>query len=305
MSCKKKFKTAAPNSGHKAITSWWKRNEISGPAEMVSESWGHRSTHTWCLLACKTCSWNDKIIKYTRYKQQGQKWWTPNPGKVSEITINCSGLKLSHHSQVWMYVTIVPFAEAAQAKAAEKAFGWELSRLQRDTRSPLGLDQSALWAGQMRSWANGSSVCVGVRCERFLPEDRSGGRLQPSSGNHPAGRRPVHQDLHQCSHDKRLLHRRPVLQRDHGGRACLYGTYLMTYQLCLISWRLGRFFFSDSSLRVRLCCCVALTLQSFPKWEKDNKISCEQTLQKGDGPKTGWTRELTNDGELILVLLLS
>lgn len=43
-------------------------------------------------------------------------------------------------------------------------------------------------------------------------------------------------------------------------------------------------------------------LQSFPKWESDRKISCEQTLQKGDGPKTGWTRELTNDGELVLVI---
>ncbi|XP_059206339.1 cellular retinoic acid-binding protein 2b [Centropristis striata] len=41
---------------------------------------------------------------------------------------------------------------------------------------------------------------------------------------------------------------------------------------------------------------------SFPKWETDSKISCEQTLQKGDGPKTSWTRELTNDGELILTM---
>ncbi|KAJ3608939.1 hypothetical protein NHX12_023467 [Muraenolepis orangiensis] len=40
---------------------------------------------------------------------------------------------------------------------------------------------------------------------------------------------------------------------------------------------------------------------SLPKWESDNKISCEQTLQKGEGPKTAWTRELTDHGELILV----
>ncbi|XP_064863286.1 cellular retinoic acid-binding protein 2-like isoform X1 [Oncorhynchus nerka] len=39
---------------------------------------------------------------------------------------------------------------------------------------------------------------------------------------------------------------------------------------------------------------------SLPKWETDSKISCEQTLQKGEGPKTAWTREITNDGELIL-----
>ncbi|KAK0145596.1 Cellular retinoic acid-binding protein 2 [Merluccius polli] len=41
---------------------------------------------------------------------------------------------------------------------------------------------------------------------------------------------------------------------------------------------------------------------SFPKWESDNKISCEQTLQKGEGPKTAWTRELTGPGELILTM---
>ncbi|CAL8372697.1 unnamed protein product [Boreogadus saida] len=41
---------------------------------------------------------------------------------------------------------------------------------------------------------------------------------------------------------------------------------------------------------------------SFPKWESDNKISCEQTLQKGEGPKTAWTRELTGHGELILTM---
>uniref|UniRef100_A0AAR2IS15 Cellular retinoic acid binding protein 2, b n=1 Tax=Pygocentrus nattereri TaxID=42514 RepID=A0AAR2IS15_PYGNA len=41
---------------------------------------------------------------------------------------------------------------------------------------------------------------------------------------------------------------------------------------------------------------------SFPKWETDRKITCEQTLQKGEGPKTSWTRELTNDGELILTM---
>uniref|UniRef100_A0A8C4EQY0 Cellular retinoic acid-binding protein 1 n=1 Tax=Dicentrarchus labrax TaxID=13489 RepID=A0A8C4EQY0_DICLA len=39
---------------------------------------------------------------------------------------------------------------------------------------------------------------------------------------------------------------------------------------------------------------------SFPRWETDSKISCEQTLQKGEGPKTSWTREITNDGKLIL-----
>ncbi|XP_075962125.1 cellular retinoic acid-binding protein 2b [Anarhichas minor] len=41
---------------------------------------------------------------------------------------------------------------------------------------------------------------------------------------------------------------------------------------------------------------------SCPKWETDSKISCEQTVQKGDGPRTAWTRELTNDGVLILTM---
>lgn len=47
-----------------------------------------------------------------------------------------------------------------------------------------------------------------------------------------------------------------------------------------------------------VCLCFS---QSIPCWETDSKISCEQTLQKGEGPKTSWTREITNDGELILV----
>lgn len=42
-------------------------------------------------------------------------------------------------------------------------------------------------------------------------------------------------------------------------------------------------------------------LQSLVKWESENKMVCEQRLLKGEGPKTSWTRELTNDGELILV----
>ncbi|XP_055076032.2 cellular retinoic acid-binding protein 2b isoform X1 [Misgurnus anguillicaudatus] len=41
---------------------------------------------------------------------------------------------------------------------------------------------------------------------------------------------------------------------------------------------------------------------SFPKWETDSKITCEQTLQKGEGPETSWIRELTNDGQMILTM---
>lgn len=46
---------------------------------------------------------------------------------------------------------------------------------------------------------------------------------------------------------------------------------------------------------------AAPLLQSLVKWESENKMVCEQRLLKGEGPKTSWTRELTNDGELILV----
>ncbi|XP_036371819.1 cellular retinoic acid-binding protein 2b [Megalops cyprinoides] len=53
--------------------------------------------------------------------------------------------------------------------------------------------------------------------------------------------------------------------------------------------------FSETTVDGRPC-------TSFPRWETANKISCEQMLQKGEGPKTGWTREITNDGELILTM---
>ncbi|KAM4013792.1 cellular retinoic acid-binding protein 2 [Anomaloglossus baeobatrachus] len=42
--------------------------------------------------------------------------------------------------------------------------------------------------------------------------------------------------------------------------------------------------------------------KSLAKWESENKMVCEQKLLKGDGPKTSWSRELTNDGELILTM---
>uniref|UniRef100_A0ABK0L497 Cellular retinoic acid binding protein 2 n=1 Tax=Rattus norvegicus TaxID=10116 RepID=A0ABK0L497_RAT len=43
--------------------------------------------------------------------------------------------------------------------------------------------------------------------------------------------------------------------------------------------------------------------KSLVKWESENKMVCEQRLLKGEGPKTSWSRELTNDGELILSFL--
>ncbi|TRY65106.1 hypothetical protein DNTS_009663 [Danionella cerebrum] len=53
--------------------------------------------------------------------------------------------------------------------------------------------------------------------------------------------------------------------------------------------------FNESTVDGRPC-------TSFPKWETESKISCEQTLQKGEGPETSWTRELTNDGQMILTM---
>ncbi|XP_063173062.1 cellular retinoic acid-binding protein 2 [Candoia aspera] len=42
--------------------------------------------------------------------------------------------------------------------------------------------------------------------------------------------------------------------------------------------------------------------KSLARWENSNKIVCEQKLLKGEGPQTSWSRELTNDGELILTM---
>ncbi|XP_069460715.1 cellular retinoic acid-binding protein 2 [Ambystoma mexicanum] len=42
--------------------------------------------------------------------------------------------------------------------------------------------------------------------------------------------------------------------------------------------------------------------KSLVKWESENKMVCEQRLLKGEGPKTSWSREMTNDGELILTM---
>nr|XP_015805879.2 cellular retinoic acid-binding protein 2a [Nothobranchius furzeri] len=53
--------------------------------------------------------------------------------------------------------------------------------------------------------------------------------------------------------------------------------------------------FTESTVDGRPC-------TSFPRWETESKISCEQSLQKGDGPKTSWTREITSDGKLILTM---
>ncbi|XP_041253186.1 cellular retinoic acid-binding protein 2 isoform X1 [Onychostruthus taczanowskii] len=42
--------------------------------------------------------------------------------------------------------------------------------------------------------------------------------------------------------------------------------------------------------------------KSLARWESENKMVCEQRLLKGEGPRTGWSREMSNDGELILTM---
>nr|XP_030147431.1 cellular retinoic acid-binding protein 2 isoform X2 [Taeniopygia guttata] len=42
--------------------------------------------------------------------------------------------------------------------------------------------------------------------------------------------------------------------------------------------------------------------KSLARWESEKKMVCEQRLLRGDGPKTGWAREMSSDGELILTM---
>ncbi|XP_049661120.1 cellular retinoic acid-binding protein 2 [Buteo buteo] len=63
-----------------------------------------------------------------------------------------------------------------------------------------------------------------------------------------------------------------------------------------ISFRIGEEF-EEQTVDGRPC-------KSLARWESENKnkMVCEQRLLKGEGPKTGWSREMTNDGELILTM---
>ncbi|XP_061533890.1 cellular retinoic acid-binding protein 1 [Phyllopteryx taeniolatus] len=59
-----------------------------------------------------------------------------------------------------------------------------------------------------------------------------------------------------------------------------------------ISFHIGKEF-DEETVDGRKC-------KSLATWESDTKISCQQTLVDGDGPKTFWTRKLSGD-ELTLV----
>ncbi|MCJ8749751.1 hypothetical protein PDJAM_G00179880 [Pangasius djambal] len=61
-----------------------------------------------------------------------------------------------------------------------------------------------------------------------------------------------------------------------------------------VSFTVGQIF-NETTVDGRPC-------TSFPKWDTDRKITCEQTLLKGEGPRTSWSRELTDNGELVLTM---
>ncbi|XP_026087559.1 cellular retinoic acid-binding protein 2-like [Carassius auratus] len=61
-----------------------------------------------------------------------------------------------------------------------------------------------------------------------------------------------------------------------------------------VSFTVGKAF-NETTVDGRLC-------TSYPEWETDRKITCEQILHCGEGPKTSWTRELTIDGKMILTM---
>ncbi|KAJ8267777.1 hypothetical protein COCON_G00129490 [Conger conger] len=86
---------------------------------------------------------------------------------------------------------------------------------------------------------------------------------------------------------------KPSVEISQQGEALTIQTATSVRTTC-VSFTVGEPF-NESTVDGRPC-------TSHPRWETDSKITCEQTLQKGEGPKTSWTRELTNDGELILTM---
>lgn len=91
-----------------------------------------------------------------------------------------------------------------------------------------------------------SAVFFGLnRCERFAEEDCSDSGRQPLGGNQPAGREPLHQDVHQHPNHRHLLHRWPVVHREHSGRPPVHGTHspqLLVLHAWIMSERNGRGF---------------------------------------------------------------
>ncbi|XP_060760077.1 cellular retinoic acid-binding protein 2b [Neoarius graeffei] len=86
---------------------------------------------------------------------------------------------------------------------------------------------------------------------------------------------------------------RPVVEIEQQGETLSIQTSTSVHTTH-VSFTVGQSF-NETTVDGRPC-------TSFPKWDNDRKISCEQTLLKGEGPRTSWTRELTDNGELILTM---
>uniref|UniRef100_A0A4X2L350 Cellular retinoic acid binding protein 2 n=1 Tax=Vombatus ursinus TaxID=29139 RepID=A0A4X2L350_VOMUR len=85
---------------------------------------------------------------------------------------------------------------------------------------------------------------------------------------------------------------KPAVEIKQDGESFYIKTFT-TVRTTEINFKIGEEF-EEQTVDGRPC-------KSLVKWENQNKMVCEQRLLKGEGPKTSWSRELTNDGELILV----
>ncbi|XP_068963675.1 cellular retinoic acid-binding protein 2 isoform X1 [Petaurus breviceps papuanus] len=88
---------------------------------------------------------------------------------------------------------------------------------------------------------------------------------------------------------------KPAVEIKQDGESFYIKTFT-TVRTTEINFKIGEEF-EEQTVDGRPC-------KSLVKWENQNKMVCEQRLLKGEGPKTSWSRELTNDGELILAGLL-
>ncbi|XP_067834206.1 cellular retinoic acid-binding protein 2-like [Heptranchias perlo] len=75
---------------------------------------------------------------------------------------------------------------------------------------------------------------------------------------------------------------------------CFYIKTATTARTTEIRFRVGEEF-EEQTVDGRPC-------KSLARWTGENKMECEQTLLKGEGRKTSWTRELTSDDQLILTM---
>ncbi|XP_045310502.1 cellular retinoic acid-binding protein 2 isoform X2 [Leopardus geoffroyi] len=148
--------------------------------------------------------------------------------------------------------------------------------------------------------------------ERDAEEDRRGGGIQAGGGDQAGGRHFLHQNLHHGAHHGDQLQDRRGVRGADGGRETLQGESLGVMASTALPHHVpfsGVFWDPSSGANPSRGthpaagpAYLASLLQSLVKWESENKMVCEQRLLKGEGPKTSWTRELTNDGELVLTM---